>query len=72
MSESRAAPRSKPSRRNRILRRCGIVLLLCVLLYLATPWLVPGRWIAATLSSRMQRLMNRPVQIESVVFDYSR
>ena len=72
MSGPDTAPTARRTRRKKILRIGGIVLLLCVLLYLATPWLVPGRWIAATLASRMQRLMNRPVQIESVAFDYSR
>ncbi|MCH8054426.1 MAG: hypothetical protein IH895_10215, partial [Planctomycetes bacterium] len=72
MSGSDTAPTARRTHRKKILRIGGTGLLLCVLLYLATPWLVPGRWIAATLASRMQRLMNRPVQIESVAFDYSR
>ena len=72
MSGSDTAPTTRRTRRKKILRIGGIILLLCALLYLATPWLIPGRWIAATLASRMQRLMNRPVQIESVVFDYRR
>ena len=72
MSGSQTTPATRRPRRKKALRIGGYALLVSVLSYLLTPWLVPDQWIAATVASRMQSLMNRPVQIESVVFDYSR
>ncbi len=70
MAESNTAQPRPGARRTRIVIIGASVLLMLVLLYLAVPWLIPGKWIASVLSSRMQELMNRPVQIDSVEFGF--
>lgn len=49
----------------------AIVVLTACSSYLAFPWLIPSGWIASRLSGRLQALMNRSVQIDSVRFGYT-
>ena len=56
--------------RRRAVRLTITIVLGLTLLYLALPWLVPNRLIASVLVGRLESLMRRSVQVDSVDFGY--